>query len=84
VEWLFCDCAAGRYLDNRPSRLASHIRGWAVANGQPALVFYDGDAPFAALLLGIADARIHRVFFHADLAGLRYWDRDTVSIERHQ
>jgi RNA polymerase sigma-70 factor, ECF subfamily len=41
-------------------------------NGQPALVFYDQDAPFAALLLGVADARIHRVFFHADVARLRY------------
>jgi RNA polymerase sigma-70 factor (ECF subfamily) len=35
-------------------------------NGQPALVFYDGEAPFAALL-GIAEGRIQRVFFHADL-----------------
>ncbi|HZF37192.1 MAG TPA: sigma-70 family RNA polymerase sigma factor, partial [Blastocatellia bacterium] len=41
-------------------------------NGQPALVFYDEDAPFAALLLGVADGRIHRVFFHADVARLRY------------
>jgi len=41
-------------------------------NGQPALVLYDEDAPFAALLLGVVDARIHRVFFHADLARLRY------------
>jgi RNA polymerase sigma-70 factor, ECF subfamily len=41
-------------------------------NGQPALVFYEEDAPFAALLLGVADGRIHRVFFHADLARLRY------------
>ena len=41
-------------------------------NGQPALVFYDGEAPFAALLLGVADGRIHRVFFHADVARLRY------------
>jgi RNA polymerase sigma-70 factor (ECF subfamily) len=41
-------------------------------NGQPAFVFYDGDAPFAALLLAIADDRIHRVFFHADLSRLRY------------
>lgn len=40
-------------------------------NGQPALVFYEGDAPFAALLLGIAGERIHRVFFHADLSRLR-------------
>jgi RNA polymerase sigma-70 factor (ECF subfamily) len=36
-------------------------------NGQPALVLYEGDAPFAALLLAIADDRIHRVFFHGDL-----------------
>lgn len=36
-------------------------------NGQPALVFYDQGAPFAALLLAIVDDRIHRVFFHADL-----------------
>jgi hypothetical protein len=41
-------------------------------NGQPALVFYEEDAPFAALLLGVADDRIHRVYFHADLARLRY------------
>lgn len=40
-------------------------------NSQPALVFYDGEAPFAALLLGIADGRIQRVFFHADVARLR-------------
>jgi len=41
-------------------------------NGQPALVFYEEDAPFAALLLGVADGRIHRVYFHADLTRLRY------------
>lgn len=41
-------------------------------NGQPALVFYDEDAPFAALLLAVADDRIHRVFFHADVGRLRY------------
>jgi RNA polymerase sigma-70 factor (ECF subfamily) len=41
-------------------------------NGQPALVFYDQDTPFAALLLGVAEGRIHRVFFHADTARLRY------------
>lgn len=41
-------------------------------NGQPALVFYDGDATFAALLLAVADDRIHRVFFHADIERLRY------------
>jgi RNA polymerase sigma-70 factor, ECF subfamily len=39
-------------------------------NRQPALVFYDGDAPFAALLLGIAEGRVQRVFFHADLTRL--------------
>ena len=41
-------------------------------NGQPALVFYHEHAPFAALLLAIANGRIHRVFFHADLERLRY------------
>jgi RNA polymerase sigma-70 factor (ECF subfamily) len=41
-------------------------------NGQPALVFYHDDAPFAALLLAVAEGRIHRVFFHADLERLRH------------
>ena len=41
-------------------------------NGQPGLVFYYEGAPFAALLIAIADNRIHRVFFHADLKRLRY------------
>jgi RNA polymerase sigma-70 factor (ECF subfamily) len=41
-------------------------------NGQPALIFYHEREPFAALLLAIADGRIHRVFFHADLERLRY------------
>lgn len=41
-------------------------------NGQPALVFYDHDVPFAALLLAIADDRIHRIFFHGDPAKLRH------------
>lgn len=41
-------------------------------NGQPALVFYHQDQPFAALLLAIADGRVHRVFFHGDLERLRY------------
>lgn len=35
-------------------------------NGQPAIVFYDGDRPAAALLLGVAEGKIQRVFFHAD------------------
>jgi RNA polymerase sigma-70 factor (ECF subfamily) len=41
-------------------------------NGQPALVFYDEGTPFAALLLAVADDRIHRVFFHADLGRLSH------------
>ena len=41
-------------------------------NGQPALVFYHEGAPFAAMLLAVADGRIHRVFFHADVERLRY------------
>jgi RNA polymerase sigma-70 factor, ECF subfamily len=41
-------------------------------NGQPALVFSDGETPFAALLLGVVDGRIQRVFFHADTTRLRY------------
>src|SRR5262249_22327197 len=40
-------------------------------NGQPAIVFYYEGIPFAALLLAIADDRIHRVFFHADVTRLR-------------
>jgi RNA polymerase sigma-70 factor (ECF subfamily) len=39
-------------------------------NGQPAIVFYDGERPSAALLLGVADSKIERVFFHADLRRL--------------
>jgi hypothetical protein len=36
------------------------------------MVLYREGAPFAAILLGVADGRIHRVFFHADVARLRY------------
>ncbi len=39
-------------------------------NGQPAVVFYDGARASAALLLGVADGKIQRVFFHADLQRL--------------
>ena len=39
-------------------------------NGQPALVFYEDEKPFGALLLAISDDRIHRVFFHGDLTRL--------------
>jgi len=41
-------------------------------NGQPALVFYRDERPFAAVLLAVADGKIQRVFFHADLSRLRY------------
>ena len=41
-------------------------------NGQPALVFYRDGHPFAAVLLAVADGKIQRVFFHADLSRLRY------------
>ena len=41
-------------------------------NGQPALVFYREERPFAAVLLAVADGKIQRVFFHADLSRLRY------------
>lgn len=47
-------------------------------NGQPALVFYHENEPFAALLLAIANDRIHRVFFHADLERLRHLGPRTV------
>jgi len=40
-------------------------------NGQPGIVLYRDDAPFAVLLLGVADGQICRVFFHADPARLR-------------
>ena len=53
----------------RSMRLESEVHE---LNGQPALVFYHEGAPFAALLLAVADDRIHRVFFHADLGRLRY------------
>jgi RNA polymerase sigma-70 factor (ECF subfamily) len=39
-------------------------------NGRPALVFYRNGEPEAALLLGIANGRIERVFFHSDLTRL--------------
>lgn len=39
-------------------------------NGQPAVVFHRDGRPFAALLLAVADGKIRRVFFHADVARL--------------
>jgi RNA polymerase sigma-70 factor (ECF subfamily) len=44
-------------------------------NGQPGVVFWSGERPFAALLLAVADGKIQRVFFHADLGRLRYLGR---------
>jgi RNA polymerase sigma-70 factor (ECF subfamily) len=44
-------------------------------NGQPGIVFWTGERPFAALLLAVADGKIQRVFFHADLSRLRYVGR---------
>jgi len=44
-------------------------------NGQPALVLWRGDRPFAALLLAVADGKIHRILFHADLARHRHLGR---------
>ena len=44
-------------------------------NGRPAVVFWRGDAPFAALLLAVADGKIHRVFFQADAARLGHLGR---------
>ena len=70
----------------KPLEGAAHVAAFVVAatrrgtalfqfaehelNGQPAIVFYDGDRPSAALLLGVAEGKIQRVFFHADLQRL--------------
>jgi RNA polymerase sigma-70 factor (ECF subfamily) len=39
-------------------------------NGQPAVVFWAGDQPFAAMLLAVADGKVLYVYFHADLEHL--------------
>ncbi len=44
-------------------------------NGQPAIVFWQHEQPFAALLLAVADGKIQRVFFHADPSRLRFLGR---------
>lgn len=44
-------------------------------NGQPALLFYQEDRPFAAVLLAVAEGKIQRVFFHADSTRLRHLGR---------
>jgi RNA polymerase sigma-70 factor, ECF subfamily len=41
-------------------------------NGQPAIVLYDKEKPSGALLLGVANGHIHRVFFHADTTRLQH------------
>lgn len=41
-------------------------------NGRPALVFHRQGQPFAALLLEIADGKIHSLFFQGDPAKLRF------------
>jgi RNA polymerase sigma-70 factor, ECF subfamily len=41
-------------------------------NGHPAIVFYLGETPAAALLLGVADGKIQRLFYQADADRLRY------------
>ncbi|MCP3142823.1 sigma-70 family RNA polymerase sigma factor [Pyxidicoccus xibeiensis] len=44
-------------------------------NAQPAAVFWNGDQPFAALLLAVADGKVQRVYFHADLRRLGHLGR---------
>jgi RNA polymerase sigma-70 factor (ECF subfamily) len=70
----------------RPLQGAEHVAAFVAAtsrvgvldferrelNGQPAVVFYRDARPFAAVLLAVADGKIQRVFFHADLGRLRY------------
>jgi RNA polymerase sigma-70 factor, ECF subfamily len=51
-------------------------------NGQLALIFYERDAPtnapFAAIMFGVEDDRIRRIFFHADLARLGHLGRRLI------
>lgn len=42
-----------------------------VLNGTPGIVFFRDDAPFAALTLGVAEGKVHRIFFHGDVTRLR-------------
>lgn len=44
-------------------------------NGQPALVLYRDNQPFAAVLLAVAEGKIQRIFFHADPNRLRHLGR---------
>jgi RNA polymerase sigma-70 factor (ECF subfamily) len=73
----------------RPLEGAKHVAAFVAAtarraelaveqhelNGQPALVFYRDDQPFAAVLLAVAEGKIQRVFFHADSNRLRHLGR---------
>lgn len=79
-----------RNLD-RPLRGAQRVAAFVVAatargagsltsevrelNGQAAMVLYAADEPFAAILLGVAGDRVHRVYFHADRARVRHLGR---------
>jgi RNA polymerase sigma-70 factor (ECF subfamily) len=51
-----------------PLKGSARIAAFVVATAR----FYHEGAPFAAMLLAVADGRIHRVFFHADVERLRY------------
>jgi len=79
--------AVGRFRNlRRPLEGAGNIAAFVAAtsrgaaldveqrelNGQPAVVFWRDDRPFAAILLAVADGKIQRVFVHADLNRLRY------------
>jgi RNA polymerase sigma-70 factor (ECF subfamily) len=44
-------------------------------NGQPAVVFYRDQQPFAALSIEVGDGKIQRVFFHADVERLGHLGR---------
>lgn len=73
---------------NKPLAGAAHVAAFVAAatkrgaplleweerelNGQPAIVFYEGDRPSAALMLGVAEGKIQRVFFHADMRRLSH------------
>jgi RNA polymerase sigma-70 factor (ECF subfamily) len=43
-------------------------------NGQPAIVLFRGESPFAAILVSVAAGKIHRIFFHGDVERLRFVD----------
>ncbi len=83
--------AGGRRNLPRPLQGAARIAAFVVAsagsdsgplqveqrrlNGQPAIVFWQGERPFAAMLFAVGDGKIQRVFFHADPSRLRFLAR---------